>query len=296
MEQNHRNHKRGNFIFVFPFRWGAAALIWLATQTPNPAVAYQLTPLPPESSLTCPGCSPSASLFEHGGAEKINRSRLDQSRGNRSSSHSLLQPIPWQPLAVSPLPHSPGPLNQLTTKLLQPIKVGELASAGHLMNRPSPTAGQPNDIGFQSATEKTNDSDDCLAEIMEIRAAFGGGVAQMLADSPLQSEENERLFAQQLKNLIGETQLSSHQSAGPMPPMYSQASGIPDHLPASVAAVRRTADEEIQILRRSAQQLEQVAAQLEQAGLYEQADSVRSTGIELWKAARALPFHSNTTH
>jgi len=228
-----------------------------------------------------------------------------------SSNPISSNPISSNPISTNPISSNPisqplatprsNPLRQLSSRMLQPLETGlpqrEILAVGGLAweslaeKVDSPLARQEPGIPLDQENE------ELLADILEIRASFGGSVARILSNDPEHSAAGERLFAEQLRELF-------EQESGPAHPpvplesgetLASQAMRLvplpsPDLRPveSSMPGARKAGGSQVQALRRAAQQLEQVAADLEEAGLYDQADSVREKGVELWKSARAI--------
>lgn len=133
-----------------------------------------------------------------------------------------------------------------------------------------------------------------VAAIMAIRKRLGGGVAETLGDFSVEmpkpssrqaptadtkpvnlDEEFAKHLAEQSRNHVAQNKKESGLQLAQRPPIRLQ-----DNAPSINDEERR------ETIRHAARMLEEAAAVLEEASVYDHADKIRGTAGELWRSAR----------
>jgi hypothetical protein len=132
-----------------------------------------------------------------------------------------------------------------------------------------------------------------VAEIMAIRKQLGGGVAETLGDlsldmpgaKPQQNESDKKPavnYESEFEEILAKRSRSSmrppHQTSPEIRP--EPEIGLPVQL-LPIDSVERQ-----ESIRHAARMLEEAAAALEEASVYDRADEIRQTAVELWRSAR----------
>ena len=143
-----------------------------------------------------------------------------------------------------------------------------------------------------------------LNEMAALQAKMGGGVSEKLK-GVVEGSDPEQQFLESLKTLVREkeapvAELPPFQKQMTQPaPMAGEAgattagattTGAPAGAVIATPTGARSDDPEIaqRVLRSSARMLEELAAELEQAQLYDKADELRRTASNYWFQARGL--------
>lgn len=137
-------------------------------------------------------------------------------------------------------------------------------------------------------------SEQTIAEIEALRKRMGGGVGEQLKNVLPGIDPNEN-FRQQLENLTRNGQNSRPTKPSPANPTLNPPSMLPSpnaprymSMPTLPPAPLKAKPSQQHVLRSSAAELERIAATMEAAQLYQQADQLRSTAETFWQKARSL--------
>ena len=181
--------------------------------------------------------------------------------------------------------------------VLVPTTLSGQEEARDAILRTEPQANQ----ALPAPTRPIESQERVFGEIENIRNQLGGGVAKHLFDSKERQEQANQEFRNEIRRLgssgVFQATYQEPSRVAPMPARPGISStplqSSPEQLlryrppqPASLSGGQSNSRMNVDLLRDSARQLEQIAAELEFAEMYSDADRIRGQAQDFWMRAR----------
>lgn len=164
-------------------------------------------------------------------------------------------------------------------------------AAQEIEKRPATRLVDLNDPGLENQA--------VVDEIREIRKLLGDGIAERLEGLDLGKSGEpmnlEQVFNRELDRLSKQTSQSGGRASSKMTPPEHPAPPDPAHVSHPIA-LRSTATDPAPAavrLRRAARRLEEIAADLEDVHLFQDADEIREQARKFWNKARQFDAANN---
>ena len=184
-----------------------------------------------------------------------------------------------------------GPSVLAAIALISALSALSFAQQGK--DRPvAPPANQPASPVPQAPIQQPQQLSETLAEIEQLRRLMGPVSARLKDLSPGTQEQLDKAFRNKVielsqPNKTKQPQLPTLQPKPSTPPIVRPISGQVAYPGRPQWVENHQSHQHWDVLRNTARQLENMAADLEEHDLYEQADRLRDQAGDFWRMARA---------